>query len=399
MLHDPARHEALVPRAWDAARAHAAIERIVRDTEARCLPGGDWPLHPLDDDGAGGAPPTDLYLGSTGVVWALRYLQTAGAVTLRRPALDLDALLVRHRVWLAANRIDAPASYLTGELPLHMMIEASRPTAEGAARIVALIEAQFDHPSRELMWGAPGALLAALFLHERSADARWADLFRRGARQLMAQREAEPALGGPLWTQRLYGRSSRYLGAAHGFAGAVLPLVRGRHLLDPALWSGWQAWIVDTVRRYAVTEGESVNWPPEAAPPGAPAQKRLMQICHGAPGMVVCLAGLPDPALDALLLAAGQATWAAGPLAKGSNLCHGTGGNGYAFLKLHARSGDARWLERARAFAMHGIAQTEADAARHGQGRYSLWTGDLGFAVYLWDCLHGSARFPTLDAF
>jgi hypothetical protein len=28
-----------------------------------------------------------------------------------------------------------------------------------------------------------------------------------------------------------------------------------------------------------------------------------------------------------------------------------------------------------------------------------LWTGDLGFAIYLWDCLRGKAAFPTLDAF
>mgnify|MGYP001058394228 CR=1 FL=1 len=74
-------------------------------------------------------------------------------------------------------------------------------------------------------------------------------------------------------------------------------------------------------------------------------------------------------------------------------------GNGYAFLKLYERTGDATWLERARAFAMHGIAQTAGEWAQHGQGQYSLWTGDLGFAVYLWDCLTGRPRFPTLDVF
>ena len=124
-----------------------------------------------------------------------------------------------------------------------------------------------------------------------------------------------------------------------------------------------------------------------------------MQFCHGAPGFVVCLADLPGTALDALLIAAGEAVWAAGPLTKGSNLCHGTGGNGCAFLKLWQRTGQPMWLERARAFAMHGIAQTEADAVRHGQLRYSLWTGDPGFAVYLWDCLRGKCEFPTLDVF
>ena len=47
---------------------------------------------------------------------------------------------------------------------------------------------------------------------------------------------------------------------------------------------------------------------------------------------------------------------------KGSNLCHGTGGNGYAFLKLHRRTGDPVWLERARAFAMTAIAQCRETA-------------------------------------
>ena len=53
-----------------------------------------------------------------------------------------------------------------------------------------------------------------------------------------------------------------------------------------------------------------------------------MQFCHGAPGFVICLADMPGSDLDDLLLAAGDAIWAAGPLAKGSNLCHGTAGNG-----------------------------------------------------------------------
>jgi len=48
---------------------------------------------------------------------------------------------------------------------------------------------------------------------------------------------------------------------------------------------------------------------------------------------------------------------------------------------------------------MHGISQTDRDAKRHGQMRYSLWTGDPGFAIYLWDCVRGKTVFPTLDTF
>jgi len=151
---------------------------------------------------------------------------------------------------------------------------------------------------------------------------------------------------------------------------------------------------VETVARTATREGSHVNWRPELfARPGRTLAP-IVQFCHGAPGFVVCLGDLPGDELDELLLAAGETTWAAGPLAKGPGLCHGTAGNGYAFLKLHRRTGDARWLARARAFAMHAITQSERDGPRA-----SLWTGDLGVALYPRTCLDGDARFPTLDAF
>ena len=103
--------------------------------------------------------------------------------------------------------------------------------------------------------------------------------------------------------------------------------------------------------------------------------------------------------LEELLIGGGNLTWAAGPLAKGANLCHGTGGNGYAFLKLYRRTRQAIWLERARAFAMTSIAQCREAREQLGRGRYSLWTGDIGLAVYLHDCLTEDPRFPTVDVF
>ena len=127
----------------------------------------------------------------------------------------------------------------------------------------------------------------------------------------------------------------------------------------------------------------------------------LCQHCHGAPGMVTTFAAAPfaTPEFDALLLDAGQFTWAAGPLTKGSNLCHGTGGNGYAFLKLYRRTNDPIWLDRARQFAMTAIIQSRGARQVVGRERYSLWTGDVGLAIYLWDCITGEPRFPTVDVF
>jgi Lanthionine synthetase C-like protein len=73
-------------------------------------------------------------------------------------------------------------------------------------------------------------------------------------------------------------------------------------------------------------------------------------------------------------------------------LCHGTSGNGLAFLRLFRRTGDELWLKRARRFAMHALAQVAASPPR-----YSLWTGGVGVALYLVRCLDGEATVPVID--
>lgn len=49
--------------------------------------------------------------------------------------------------------------------------------------------------------------------------------------------------------------------------------------------------------------------------------------------------------------------------------------------------------------AMHGIEQVERDRIAHGCGWHTLWSGDLGMACVLWDCIIGEPAFPTLDTF
>ena len=84
-----------------------------------------------------------------------------------------------------------------------------------------------------------------------------------------------------------------------------------------------------------------------------------VQWCHGAPGHghVPRRAAPGDEEHGALLAAGGELVWRVGPIARNAGLCHGTAGNGFAFLALLARTGDERWLERARAFAMHALDQ------------------------------------------
>ncbi len=111
--------------------------------------------------------------------------------------------------------------------------------------------------------------------------------------------------------------------------------------------------------------------------------------------------GLAAQFLDEeLLLAGAELVWHAGPpsMDKGPGICHGTAGSGYALLKTFARTGDELWLERARRFCVHALRQVERARAEHGRGRYALWVGDVGVALYAAGCLEARAAYPVVDA-
>jgi hypothetical protein len=124
-------------------------------------------------------------------------------------------------------------------------------------------------------------------------------------------------------------------------------------------------------------------------------QIRVQWDC-GAPGIVVCASTYMG---EELLLAGAELAWRTGPhgMEKGAGICHGTAGNGYAFLKVFERTGDEEWLVRARRFAVHALGQVEQARAKRGRGRYSLWTGDPGVALFAADCLTGRSAYPILD--
>jgi hypothetical protein len=224
----------------------------------------------------------------------------------------------------------------------------------------------------ELMWGSPGTILAA---REAGFHEEW-----RESCEVLAG-EWDRASG--LWTQHLYGKTRRFVGPAHGFAGNVHAL-RGA-LPDDALRSGVSA----TLRRLAVVEGSLANWPPTEGE-----GLTRLQWCHGAPGLVATLGDLMP---RDLMLAGAELTWQAGPLVKGAGLCHGTAGNGYALLRAHALTGDDAWLDRARRFAMHALEQVSRSRDAYGRGRYTLFTGDVGAALFARSCLDVDPRFPTMD--
>jgi lantibiotic modifying enzyme len=311
------------------------------------------------------------------VIWALAALRRSGHA---ETSLDLATAALRTlELFRAEPDIEPgethyhPASLFLGETgPLLVTFRLS-PEATLADDLEALLRTSVENPTDDLMWGIPGALLVLSALHE----SRWVDAARELAAVLRARRGEDG-----LWRQD---DDYRGLGTPHGAAGNTLALLRVEP--DERLVAETAA----VLARHAAREDGLANWP------GAPGrQLERLQWCTGAPGI---LAGAWEYLDEELVLGGAQLIWQAGAHGdeKGHGLCHGTSGNGFALLKAFARTGDELWLERARRFAVHALGQADRLAAANGRRRYSLFTGDVGTALFAAGCLDADARHPILD--
>jgi hypothetical protein len=396
MLYRPEAFEPLTDEPWDEQRVRAGIRAIVADTDD-ALRGpkllwraDDW------DRWSATSPMKNLYVGAGGVLFALDVLRRRGHAETR---LDLPALALG-TLELQRTKPDYPkvipvfpqpreAALLCGESGLVLLAYRLAPSSGLADDLHALVRANVSNEAEEVMWGAPGTLIAARVMLEWTGEDRWREAAKETAEALWMRRGEDG-----LWVQRLFGQEGRSLTPPHGLIGIVQALAP---VLDEARRARLEGESAAILRRTAVVEDDLANWPPRDRPelPGPDGQIRL-QWCAGAPGVVIGASGYLD---EDLLLAGAELCWRAGPHGsdKGASICHGTAGNGYAFLAALGRTGDERWLERARRFAVHAIAEVERQRAERGRGRHSLWTGDLGVALYAADCLDARSAYPVLD--
>jgi lantibiotic modifying enzyme len=386
VLYEPAQFEPLTDELWDPARVADAIATIVADADVTFDPEALWPAHEWDGWQAP-LPMKNLYVGAAGVIWALDALQRQGHA---ESSLDLAAAALRtleleraEPDFMAGETHLHPAALLRGEtgpLLVAFRLAADRALADD---LHTLVRANVTNPTDDVMWGAPGTLLAAFAMREWTGEQRWEKAARESAGALRARRGDDW-----LWRQD---DDYRGLGTVHGAAGNTLVLLR----LEPD--DKLAAETAAVLNRSAFREGNLANWPGSPRPqlPGSDGRMRL-QWCTGAPGIV---AGACDYLDEELLLAGAELIWRAGAHGeeKGHGICHGTSGNGFALLKAFARTGDERWLERARRFAVHALGQAERLRTANGRGRYSLWTGDVGAALFAAACLDLDARYPILD--
>lgn len=398
MLFRPEAFEALTDAPWDEGRVRDAIGAIVAEADNVFDPEQLWPADEWDA-WTSPLPLKNLYVGAAGVIWAMDRLCQRGYAELR---LDPAAAALRtleawndQRDYPAEIElpVQADASLLDGESGLLVVAWQLAPSEALADRLHGRVLENVGNAANELMWGAPGTMLAARAMLDWTSETRWAEAWKQSATALLRERDSDG-----LWTQRLHGEEYRALGPVHGVVGNVLALLGGGELLDDETVKALSRETATLLARTAVVENGRANWP-EAKGGGLVGEdgEIRLQWCQGAPGIVAAAASYLD---EELLLAGAELAWEAGPpaMAKGPCLCHGTAGTGYAFLKVLERTGDEVWMERARRFAVHALDQVGRGRAERGSGRYSLWTGDVGAALYAADCLEGRSAYPIVDA-
>jgi len=377
VLYRPEAFDRLTDTPWDEARARDAINAIVADADAAWRgPKLFWKAHEWDRWQAT-SPMKNLYVGSAGLLWALDQLRRRGYAETKLDVRDLAARSVElfrtkpDYVKLPAFKPPEPrdSALFVGEAGILLVaVKLGNPAYTDDLR--HRIAANVDNEAEEVFWGAPGSLIAAAAIGDEHS---WNML----AAALLSRRDENG-----LWTQRLYGQEYQSLTPPHGLVG----IVQAFGSKDPR----------DAARRIlresAHRENGLANWPPRPRPdlPGPDGEIRL-QWCAGAPGIII---GAADYLDEDLVLAGAELIWQAGPHGdeKGASICHGTAGNGYAFLKTFERTGDEKWLERARRFAMHALEQVERMPPR-----YSLFTGGIGAAIFAADCVDARARYPIME--
>jgi hypothetical protein len=147
-------HEELTDLPWAERAARGAIEAIARDAET-VASDGFWPGHPLDDVGSEERF-SSLYLGSAGMIWALRKL---GATFDHSAALS--SAIERYRAEPDFGPDAHPPSLLMGEAGLLVVAATIGSPVADRERLRRMVGENRAHPTWELMWGSPGTILAA----------------------------------------------------------------------------------------------------------------------------------------------------------------------------------------------------------------------------------------------
>ncbi|XP_017154074.1 lanC-like protein 3 homolog [Drosophila miranda] len=204
-----------------------------------------------------------------------------------------------------------------------------------------------------------------------------------------------------------------YLGAAQGLCGILQvlldsPWFRKDHSQaseSPLLDISAPADVLHDVKRTldCVLTQQDVdgNFPVTLEDEG---EKRLVQWCHGTPGIVYLMAKayliFMEPKYLRALVRSADFVWRKGFVRKGPGICHGVAGNGYVFLLLFRLTNQRIYLYRAYKFIELMTSEEFKQKARVPDRPHSLYEGLAGTVCFLVDLLEPEkAHFPFMDVF
>jgi eukaryotic-like serine/threonine-protein kinase len=381
-----------------ARRAAPKVTARTRDLAARTFalvaPDGA-----LLRDAALRPPTASVNYGAAGIAYAwyrralgegsAEHLAAADAWCLaaeRRAAEDGDGAWYEPAIEIGPAEVGACSLFHTtlGVRCVQALVATARDDGGAAqAALAAYVEAARElDPRADLVVGRAGVLLGAALLRDACAAAGRADpadLLALGdalCAELCSELAGEP----------------HDLSVAHGAAGTLHAVLA---------WSRSPQPEVDDVAREALerlraearpADGGGVWWP------RTPAGERWLvpSWCSGTAGHLLLWIAADrrfpgDGHLD-IAERAGITTWRSDE--RQPSLCCGLAGRGYALAALHRRTGDAKWLTRARATCDRAAAaaSTVPDAA------WSLYKGDLGVALLACELdVPDAARMPLFE--
>ncbi|OCT75991.1 lanC-like protein 2 [Xenopus laevis] len=355
------------------------------------------------EEGLKTADPHDCsaYTGYTGI--ALLYLQlyrvTKEQSHLQR-SLDYVKRILRNLNGRRISFLCGDAGPLAVSAVVHHKLQNEAESKECIAKLLQLqrgvVSTETDLPD-ELLYGRAGYLYALLYVNnEISQDTvpqasikEVVDAIIESGKSL--SKEEHKTERCPLLYQW---HKKQYVGAAHGLAGIYYMLMQPLSKVDVETLSDLVKPCIDYVRHKKFRSG---NYPSSLSNES----DRLVHWCHGAPGVIHMLLQAhkvfkEDKYLkDAIECS--DVIWQRGLLRKGYGICHGTSGNGYAFLSLYNHTQDKKYLYRACKFAEWCL-----EYGKHGcripDRPYSLFEGMAGAIHFLSDMLAPeTSRFPAFE--
>ncbi|XP_029445426.1 lanC-like protein 2 isoform X2 [Rhinatrema bivittatum] len=354
------------------------------------------------EEGLKTADPHDCstYTGWTGT--ALLYLQmyrVAGDASYLQRSLDYVRRILRNLNGRRVTFLCGDAGPLAVGAVVYHKLQNEKESKDCITKLLQMqrtVCMDVDLPD-ELLYGRAGFLYALLYLNAeigpgtvpQSTIKELIDAIIESGKNLSKEeRKSERC---PLLYQW---HKKQYVGAAHGMAGIYYMLMQPLSNVDQETLMELVKPSIDYVRHKKFRSG---NYPSSLSNES----DRLVQWCHGAPGVIHMLLQAYKIFKEEKYLKdameCSDVIWQRGLLRKGYGICHGTAGNGYAFLSLYRLTQDKKYLYRACKFAEWCL-DYGAHGCRIPDRPYSLFEGMAGAIHFLSDMLAPeSSRFPAFE--